>query len=275
MDSDKKYLIHLITFFIAIGIFSGSKLVHSADLSKAEKTVLFEVNGKKITRATYDAYIKRRGIPKDIDQSSQVKMVMEELINRELIVQDAVKKEVDQTPEVRTELENMRLNIVAGVMLKNASDSFKVTDQEVKKEYEAYVKTLKGEEFKASHILLTSKSDAEKVIKQLDKGKEFKKLAKEKSTGPSGPNGGDLGWFNPKQMVKPFSDAVAKLKKGKYTKTPVQTKFGWHVILKEDSRTTPAPKYDDIKDQIKMRLQNKGVEAYIGSLRKQAKIVRK
>lgn len=273
MDSNNKYLIHLISFFIAIGIFCGSKLAHSA--SKAESTVLVEVNGKKITRATYDDYVKRRGLPKDIDSNTQARMIIDELINRELIVQDAVKKEVDKSPRVKRELANMRMNILAGEMLKNASDSYKVTEKEIKKQYDGYIKTLNNKEYKASHILLKTKKDADAVINDLNKGKNFKKLAKAKSTGPSAPNGGDLGWFRPEQMVKPFSDAVAELKKGKYSKTPVKTDFGWHVILKEDMRTTDAPKYQDLKEQIRMRLQNKGVEAYIGSLRKKAKIVKK
>ena len=272
MDSNK-LLVHLISFFVAIGVFAGSKLAHSAD--KAEKTVLVEVNGKKITRATYDAYVKRRGLPKDLNEATQIKMVLDELINRELIVQDAIKKKADKSPAVRVELENMRLNIIAGEMLTKASEDYKVTEKDMKTEYQKYVQGLNNQEYKARHILLESQKDAQAVIEQLKQGAKFEELAKEKSTGPSGPMGGDLGWFNPDQMLKPFSAAVAKLKKGEFSQSPVQTDYGWHVILKEDERKTDAPKYEDLKEQIRMRLQNKGVENYIGKLRADAKIVRK
>jgi peptidyl-prolyl cis-trans isomerase C len=112
------------------------------------------------------------------------------------------------------------------------------------------------------------------MISKLDGGADFAELAGKNSTGPSAPDGGDLGWFSPKQMVKPFSDAVAKLKKDEYTKTPVKTEFGYHVIMRTGSRETDAPAFNDLKEQLRMRLQNKLVELYISELRKGADIKR-
>lgn len=273
MDSNR-YIVHLISFFIAISLMSTGKLVHSAP-KDTSKIILVEVNGTKITRATYDAYVKRRGLPKDLDENTQASMVIEELINRELIFQDGMKKKAHNSAAVKKELENMRKNIVAGEMLKRASEGHKVSEKDMKKEYQAILKRLNTNEFKARHILLETKKDAELVIASLNKGSSFEKLAKEKSTGPSAPQGGDLGWFRAEQMVKPFSDAVSLLKNGEYSNTPVKTDFGWHVILRENSRATDKPEYADVKEQIKMRLQNQGVEFYIKGLREKAKIIRK
>ena len=98
-------------------------------------------------------------------------------------------------------------------------------------------------EFKARHILVETQSEANSIVAELEGGANFAELAKTKSTGPSGPNGGDLGWFSPNQMVQPFSQAVAALEDGAFSKTPVQTQFGWHVILREDSREATPPTF--------------------------------
>ena len=129
-----------------------------------------------------------------------------------------------------------------------------------------------GKEYKARHILVKTEDEAKAVVKQLDDGSDFAKLAKEKSTGPSGKTGGDLGWFRPQQMVPPFSDAVAAMKKNTYTKKPVKTQFGWHVIKLEDLRDVQPPKFEDIKDQVKTIVQTKRVQKYVKSLRDKAKI---
>ncbi|MDH5325811.1 MAG: peptidylprolyl isomerase [Gammaproteobacteria bacterium] len=267
MDS-RKLFINLVSFFVATGVFIGGKLAHSADLGK---DVMAVVNGKKITLSTYDSYIKQRGLPKDLDPTTQRDMVLNELINRELIYQDALQKKVDKSQNIRTLLENARQNIIAGEMLRKTTEE-EIPKKTLQTEYENFIKTLNNREFKASHILLSDKKTAEDVIAELKKGGNFQKLAKEKSTGPSGPMGGDLGWFRSEQMVKPFADAVANMKKGTFSETPVNTQFGWHVILLEDSRATDTPKFEDMEDQLRMRVQNKSVESYINSLRKKAKI---
>ena len=120
-------------------------------------------------------------------------------------------------------------------------------------------------EYKASHILLETEDDAKAVIAELGKGANFSDLAKKKSVGPSATHGGDLGWFKPDEMVEPFARAVEELKNGEYTKTPVKSDFGWHVILREDSREVPPPSYEQMREQLKMRVQNLQIEEYIAS----------
>ena len=242
--------------------------------TQSDDKILATVDGRTITSKTLSQYEKRRGMPHDGDPQQQRQAMLEELINRELIYLDALKQGLDKKPAVVSEIENQRVNIVASAMLQEISTKQSVSEADMKKEYDNFVSTMKGQEFKASHILVENEDTAKQIIADLDKGGDFKELAKQKSTGPSGPNGGDLGWFKPESMVKPFSDAVLNLKNGKYTKKPVKTQFGWHVILREADRDVAPPLYDSLKEQIRMSLQNKTIEAYIASLRKSAKIDR-
>ena len=127
-------------------------------------------------------------------------------------------------------------------------------------------------EYKARLMLVDTKEKAEAIIAELKKGADFAKLAARDSKDPSGKQGGDLGWFNLQSMVKPFSDAVAKLKKGETTQAPVETQYGWHVIQLEDTRSPTVPAYEDVKPQVEQLTQRKKVQAYLDQLRKNAKI---
>ncbi|WP_455209272.1 peptidylprolyl isomerase [Kaarinaea lacus] len=237
--------------------------------------VIAVVNGKEITASMLQAYQKSRGFIDNISQQQQIQMMVEELINRELIYQDALKNGVDKSAEVEAQLDLLRKNVVAGVMLKNVTQAAKISDEDLKKEYEKQKSKMSTAEYKASHILVEKEDDAKAIITEIDKGADFADLAKKKSVGPSAPHGGDLGWFKPDEMVEPFAKAVEGLKNGEYTKTPVKTDFGWHVIKREDSREVPPPPYEQMREQLKMRVQNLQIEQYIGSLRNQAKIERK
>ncbi|MGD2112724.1 MAG: peptidylprolyl isomerase, partial [Gammaproteobacteria bacterium] len=129
-----------------------------------------------------------------------------------------------------------------------------------------------GKEYKARHILVETEDEAKDIITRLDDGVDFSELAKEKSTGPSGPSGGELGWFGAGQMVKPFADAAAAMEKGTYSKTPVQTEFGWHVIMLDDMRDSTPPPFDDVKERLKVLLTNQNLQQHISELRESASI---
>ncbi|MCG6970899.1 MAG: peptidylprolyl isomerase [Gammaproteobacteria bacterium] len=285
MKPDNHVILHTSILLFGLALCIVSKTVSSADNTPqlaqppAQQTpvskVLAEVNGRQITEDTLQRYIKFRGLPKDADPQEQRTRMIEELINRELLYIDAVEKGVDKLPEVKADLENQQTNVIAGAMLKQATDSVTLTDEQLKQAYQDYLKSMPAaEEFKARHILLEEETQAKAVIEELNKGADFAKLAQQKSTGPSGPSGGDLGWFQPSQMVEPFAQAVMKLKNGEYSKAPVHTQFGWHVVLREDSRQLQPPSFDSLKEQFRMRLLNKNVEHYIGSLRDKAEITR-
>ena len=148
----------------------------------------------------------------------------------------------------------------------------KPTDAELKAEYDTQVAAMPKMQYKARHILVKTKEEADAIIAELKKGAKFEKLAAEKSLDGSKTNGGDLGWFSPGNMVKPFADAVAGLKKGETTSTPVQSEFGWHVIRLDDTRETAPPSFDSVKDRLAQIVEAKKFKAYGDSLVKAAKV---
>ncbi|NOX76693.1 MAG: peptidylprolyl isomerase [Gammaproteobacteria bacterium] len=232
------------------------------------------VNGTEITEWTLQRYAKQRGQDHGLPSAQQRRALIDELINRELVYQNAQQIGVDKTPNILAEINHQRINIIASVMLSRSSSLFAVSDADLKKEYDNRKGELGGPELKARHILLENEQDAKDVITELDKGAKFETLAGERSTGPSAANGGDLGWFNPSEMVEEFSLTAAALPKGSYSKTPVKTQFGWHVILLEDTRIVEPPPFDSIKEQIRVGLQNILMEEYIAGLRDGAEIER-
>ncbi len=231
------------------------------------------VNGKTISKKTFEAYVlhKQKQDPK-FDSKKGREILIQELVNRELMFQDALKKKLDKDKDVLFQLKQHRIDLLIKHAIRKTMLSTPITDTELKLEYDRRVKSANVKEFKARHILLKKEAKAKSIIKELKNGKDFIKLAKAYSTGPTGKNGGDLGWFNARQMVPEFSKAVAKMKKGSYTKTPVKTKFGWHVIKLEDIRKMEPPKFKDIKKQVRIIMQNKKLQEYIAKLRKKSKI---
>lgn len=230
------------------------------------------VNGQYIAKSTLED-LEKEVAERSHGQTFPKEKLLEELIQRELLVQDALQKQLDKSPEVLTQLEVAKKTLLTQADLQNYLKANPVTDEEIKAEYDSKVGGEKGTEYKARHILVKTEKEAKAHIAELDKGADFAKLANKHSLdAKESQNGGDLGWFSPGQMVPPFSEAVAKLEKGKYTKTPVQTQFGWHVILREDSRAQTPPPLEAVKEQLKPFLQRKKIQAMLESLRKQAKV---
>lgn len=238
--------------------------------SHAFAAPLATVNGKPISQQDYDAYAQE--LSQSTGKAPPKDLVMSELLSRELVYQDALQQGVDKDKTVKQQLERIRRNLLVATALDKALAKKKISDKELQALYDEQLKGFDVQEFKARHILVKSKEQAEKLITELDLGGNFANLAKKHSTGPTGKKGGDLGWFAPQQMVPSFAQAVAELKKGKYTKAPVQTKFGWHVILKEDSRKATPPTFEQVKPQLAQRLRQQHLNEYIQSLKKKAKI---
>ncbi|RDJ09449.1 peptidylprolyl isomerase [Rhizobium grahamii] len=193
-------------------------------------------------------------------------------IDVKLLAQDAIAEKLDQTAEFKK-----RMQYLADRELHNAY--FKkhvvdtVTDDEVKARYDKEVAALpKQEEVHARHILVKTEDEAKEVIKQLDAGKNFADLAKEKSTDPNKADGGDLGYFTKGRMVKEFEVAAFALDKGTYTKTPVKTDFGYHVILVEDKRDAPPPAFDQVKDQVRQLVMRDKYLALLAAAKEKSKV---
>jgi len=229
------------------------------------------VNGHYISKASLQE-LENEIAERSHGQTFPKDKLIEELIRRELLVQDAVNKQLDKSPEFLERMEQAKRSLLSQADLQDFLKSNPVTDEEVKKEYD---KNIGGEnklEFKARHILVKTEDEAKKLIAELDKGANFEELAKKHSTGPSGPKGGDLGWFTASQMVTPFSEAVIALENGKYTTEPVETQFGWHVILREDSRPQSVPPLSAVKEQLLPFLQRQKIQNMLESLRSKAQV---
>ena len=237
----------------------------------AKSDAIAEVNGVYISKASLET-LKAEIAPRMRGQTLPDEQLIEELINRELLVQGALKKNLENTPEIVVRLDNMKRSLLAQADLQEYLKDNPVTDEELKAEYDKKMGGDNATEYKARHILVKTEDEGKEIIKELDKGGKFEELAKKKSTGPSGPKGGDLGWFTADRMVPPFSEALIALENGKYTTEPVETQFGWHVILRENSRSKTPPPFESVKEQFRPVMEREKVQAYLEQLRKQAKI---
>jgi len=249
---------------------STSPATEAAAVTVAKEDAVAVVNGKYISK---DALTK---LENEISQRNQgqsfpKEKLLEELIQRELLVQEAVQKQLDKTAEYSKQLETVKSTLLTQAAVQNFLKSSPVTDADLEAEYNKNV-AASGTEYKARHILVKAEDEAKQIITELSAGSDFAELAKAKSTGPSGPQGGDLGWFAAGQMVAPFSEAVIALEDNKFTLEPVQTQFGYHVILREGSRSQTPPPFESIKEQIRPMLQRQKLQEFLSGLRTKAKV---
>ncbi len=241
----------------------------SASLSAAEPgDVVARVGDADITEA--DIAFAAQDLGQQLQQfppNQWRALLLDVVVDMELIAQAARKDGLDQDPDFQKQLEFLELQALRNAYIAQKIDGA-ITDEVLNSAYEEEFKDYEGpEEVNARHILVNEKEEAEDLIKQLDGGADFVELAKEKSTGPSGPNGGDLGFFGKGQMVKPFEDAVFELEPGSYTKEPVQTQFGWHVIKLEDKRRQEKPAFEAVAGELRQRLIREQYEAKMAELK--------
>lgn len=233
--------------------------------------IIATVNGSPITQQVLDVYRQQRAAKGIKPDTSDDAAVLNELVALELMRQEAVNSGAQADPVISATLDQLDRSTLAGAAIKSFITANESSDEELRNAYDTGVGK-PGKEFNARHILVETEQEAKDIIALLDGGGDFVELAKEKSTGPSGPNGGELGWFGAGQMVKPFADAAAALEKGSYTKEPVQTQFGWHVIRLEDSREGTPPPYEDVKERLKIMLANQKLQKHIEQIKESATI---
>ena len=236
-----------------------------------EGPVVATVNGAPIMKSVLDIYGAQRKASQGEGEKVDDQEILNEVISLELMRQEGVSKGLDTSPTVVATLDQQTRTLLAGVAIRDFVQNNPVTDEQAREVYNREIGK-PGTEYKARHILVETREEAEELIHELDKGGDFSALAKEKSTDTSASEGGDLGWFSTAQMVQPFADTVAGLKKGSYTEEPVQTQFGWHVILLEDTRESTPPAFDDIKDRLKVLVANQQLQQHIQQAREAAKI---
>jgi len=231
------------------------------------------VNGKPVPSSRVEVLkqqVERSGRPVTPEVLAQIK---EELVAREVFMQEAKKRGLDATEDYKNQLELARQTILIRELFADFQKKNPVTDAEIKGEYDKFVAANGGKEYRARHILVEKEDEAKALIADIKKGAKFEDLAKKMSKDPgSGANGGDLDWAAAGSYVPEFSGAMVKLGKGEMTETPVKSQFGFHIIRVDDVREAQLPKLEEVKPQIAQQLQQQKLSGYQEGLRSKAKI---
>jgi peptidyl-prolyl cis-trans isomerase C len=234
------------------------------------------VDGRTIGRDTYEFYVKGVANKASTELSAEQRdQALENLIRAQVIAEEAEKEGLSKDKDTAALLELSRLNVLQQALSDKYLKDKKATEQEVRAEYETQIAGMSRQEYHAKHILVATSSFAEKLVKDLEKGAKFEDVAKRESMDSSKDNGGDVGWFTPDRMVKPFADAVLALKPGEFTHTPVQTQYGWHIIKLEETRDVAPPAFDQVKGRLEQMVQAKKFKTYVDGLMKTAKVEKK
>jgi peptidyl-prolyl cis-trans isomerase C len=232
------------------------------------------VDGQPISRSLYDFFIKASSGQSSAELTAeQREQVLDSLISLQLLADQARKQGLDQKTELRGELQLAELDVLQRAVVQSYLQDKTPTEQELRAEYDSQIAQMAPNEYRARHILVPTESAANDILARLKKGERFETLARE-SLDSSREQGGDLGWFSPSAMVKPFADAVMSLSKGETTSAPVQSQFGWHVIRVDDIRRTEPPPFEQVQQQLNQSVLAKKFRAYTDELKKAAKIER-
>ncbi|WP_439110944.1 peptidylprolyl isomerase [Lentibacter sp.] len=256
---------HFKIFTLALATAFAPMLAGAEEQTANSSTVVATVNGTQITLGHMAA--ARSGLPEQYLQLPDdvlYNAILDQLVNQTIL---ADRFEGEVPGPVQRRLENERRSLVASTVIEEIVEE-KLTEAVLKAAYdEKYASAAPDKEFKAAHILVETEEEAKALVTELEGGADFTELAKERSTGPSGPNGGDLGWFGKGMMVPPFEEAVAKLDDGAIS-GPVQTQFGWHVIKLSETRLANKPSFEEVKAELESELFNTVIEDEVARLKK-------
>jgi peptidyl-prolyl cis-trans isomerase C len=245
----------------------------AAATTAEQKPPVATVNGKPIPYEAFALWVQTQVQKKPEELTpEQRKQAVDAIVNLYVTGQEAEKQGIGKDGETAARLELERYNVLANALFQGKAKSIAPTDADLKAEYDKQVASMPKTEYKARHILVPTEDAAKQAIAQIQKGAKFEDVAKKASTDGSKDQGGDLGWFAPGQMVKPFSEAVEKLQKGQMTQAPVKTDFGWHVIRLDDTRPVAPPPFDAVKDRLGPMVQQRQLREYVEGLRKAAKV---
>ncbi|HEX3382416.1 MAG TPA: peptidylprolyl isomerase [Paraburkholderia sp.] len=231
------------------------------------------VNGTPIPKSRADALIEQLVHQGQQDTPQLQQAVREELVNREILMQEAVRRGLPNRPDVKAQVAVAQQTVVLRALIEDFVKNNQPTDAEITARYNALVKDAGGKEYHLHHILVDNEQQAKDLIAKIKAGASFEDLARQYSKDPgSGKNGGDLDWSDPKAYVPEFADAATHLQKGQMTNTPVHTQFGWHIIRVDDIRAVTPPPLEQVRAQIVQQIQQEKLQAFEENLRKNAKI---
>lgn len=261
-----------MTFLSSAGLSSAKRmasLVGAITLVLSSGSWAQEDTGVSIDPNVLNIYLESRIQRPAIEATAeQVAAVRNELTDIYLLSDQPRAQELKDSPRVQAQLELQTRAMLAQAVATDFITRNQGSEEEMQALYAEQIKLAPTTEFKARHILVETQGEALELITLLEGEADFAELAKERSTGPSGPSGGDLGWFTPDRMVAEFSQAVQALDDGAFTKIPVQTQFGWHVILREESRDAPPPPFESVRDALKQQVEQQKLQDYLANLRK-------
>ncbi|MDD2914924.1 MAG: peptidyl-prolyl cis-trans isomerase [Gallionella sp.] len=234
------------------------------------------VNGVAISQARVDQRVKAAAAVGQADSPELRKAIREGLISVEVLVQEAVKQRLDKNAEVAQKIvqeqELARQQVLVDALTKDYAKKHPISEKQLKQEYDKQKAQLGNKEYNARHILVGTEAEAKDIIAQLDKKAPFDKLAVKSKDAGSAAQGGSLGWAAPGKFVPPFGNALRTMKKGEYSKKPVQSQFGWHVIKLDDIRDLKLPSFEQARQQLKQTMEQQAVQKQIADLRAKAKI---
>jgi peptidyl-prolyl cis-trans isomerase C len=240
--------------------------------ARAEDKSAAMVNGVSIPQSRIDMRVKIASQQGQVDTPDLRKSVREDMINLEVLSQEAARLGLDKNSEVMQQIELARQSVLANAFVQDYAKTHPVSDDALKQEYEQLKLNVGNKEYKARHILVETEDEAKSIIAQLGKKAKFEKLAAKSKDAGSAENGGELEWAVPSNFVPPFANAMVGLKKGEYTKEPVESQYGWHIIKLDDVRELKVPSFDELKPQLVQRMQQQMVQNAISELRDKAKI---
>ena len=250
---------------------AAATLSLSASVAFAQNVAI--VNGKAVPTARVEALanqLAKSGRPVTDEVKAQIK---DEVITREIFMQEAQKRGLSASEDVKAQMELARQTILIRELFADFQKKNPVSDAELKAEYDKFVAANSGKEYKARHILVEKEDEAKDIVARLKKGEKFDELAKKLSKDPgSGAKGGDLDWANASSYVAEFSQAMIKLEKGQLTQEPVKSQFGWHVIQLDDTRDAKLPPFEELKPQISQQKTQEKLATFQEDLRKAAKV---
>jgi len=256
----KKYLPIILSGLLA----AAAPAIQAQNLAK--------VNGVAIPTARADAMVRELAAQGRGDSPQLRQAVREELINREIMMQEASRIGLAKLPEVAAQLDFARQNVLVRAYVQEYFKKNPITDAEMKSEYDRVRKELGEKEYRARHILVKSEDDAKAITAKIKGGAKFEDLAKQSEDPGSKDKGGDLDWATAGTFVPEFAKAMTSLKKGEVTETPVKTQFGYHVIRLDDMRETQLPSIEEAKPRISEQLQRQRFEKMLSELRTKAKV---
>jgi peptidyl-prolyl cis-trans isomerase C len=258
--------------FLQVAAIAVGLAMATPALAVPAPTKVATVNGTDIPKSYVDVIVKaqvQQGTP---DSEELRASITNRLIEMQVLAQEANKKGLGKSPELKAQLEVQRMQMLANAYVQEYAKNHPVSDATAKAEYDKLRSESGEKDYKARHILLDTEVEAKDIIVRLKKGEKFEELAKASKDAGTKEKGGELDWNTANSYVKPFSDALLRLEKGQYTDTPVQTEFGWHVIRLDDTRAAQYPEFDEVKDQLKESLQQPELQRMVKALRGKAKI---